>query len=206
VARDIRFRKRYNTQIIKYLHAGAEKIGRLPPIRTVLGPPVAHLLGGREVKITMNHRKRGFTVTELMISIVIFGLLAAVSIPAFGKFMQSWRLNGEIDQLAGLMARARSAAVTKNTTTVFKFQMSEGTYYYFEDENDDGRRNSSEYQSAIRELPPGVQFASHTLSGPILIFGSRGNAQESGTVTLRNNRQNTKTVTIFGGTGNITSD
>jgi prepilin-type N-terminal cleavage/methylation domain-containing protein len=151
----------------------------------------------------MIRKRHGFTITELMIAVMIFGTLAAVTIPAFGKFMQSWRLNGEIDQMAVLMAKARSAAVTKNTTTIFKFQMSKGTYLYFEDQNDNGKRDATEYQSAIRQLPPGIQIAGHTLAGPILIFGPRGNAQESGNITLKNNRDNTRRITIFGGTGNI---
>lgn len=141
-----------------------------------------------------------------MVALVIFGLLVVASIPAFGKFMQSWRLNGEIDQLSGLLARARSAAVTKNTVTVFKFQMNDGTYFYFEDNNGNGVRNADEYQSSLRELGSGITFASHTLSGPVLVFESRGNANESGTITLQNTREQTRQVKIFGGTGNIDTD
>ena len=142
----------------------------------------------------MLRNKKGFTATELMVAMAIFGLLAVASIPAFGKFIQSWRLNGDIDQFAGFLAKARSAAVTKNTVTVFKFQMNEGTYFYFEDNNGNGIRDNDEYQSSVRELGSGITFA------------SRGNANESGSITLENTRQQTRQVKIFGGTGNIDTD
>lgn len=141
-----------------------------------------------------------------MIGLVIFGMLAVLSVPAFSKFLQSWRLNGEIDQLSGFLQRARSAAVTKNTVTIFKFRMSEGTYFYFEDDNGNGTRDNTEYQSSIRELPETIIFDTHTLSGPIVIFEPRGNANEDGTIVLKNARQQTRQVSIFGGTGNITAE
>jgi hypothetical protein len=101
------------------------------------------------------------------------------------------------------MHRARSAAVTKNTRTIFKFMMADGTYFYFEDNNGNGVRDSDEYQSSIRELSSGIRFKEHTLSGPILVFEARGNANESGDITLMNNRAQTRKVSVFGGTGNI---
>jgi prepilin-type N-terminal cleavage/methylation domain-containing protein len=151
-------------------------------------------------------KRHGFTLTELMIALVIFGMLAVLSVPAFSKFLQTWRLNGEIDQLAGFLQRARSAAVTKNTTTIFKFKMSNGTYYYFEDDNANGVRDNNEYQSSIRELPTSIAFDTYSLSGPIVIFEPRGNANEDGAIVLKNQRQRTRQVSIFGGTGAIHVD
>ena len=150
--------------------------------------------------------KKGFTVIELMVGLVVFGIIIAASIPAFSKFMQSWRLGGDLDRFAGIMQRARSASVTKNTTTIFKFKMSDGTFFYFEDDNESGTRDADEYQSAIHQLSAGITIKEHTLGGPILIFESRGNANESGDVTLENSREQTRKLSIFGGTGNIKTD
>jgi Tfp pilus assembly protein FimT len=138
-----------------------------------------------------------------MIVIVIMGILAAVSVPGLAKIMQSWRLGGETDKFAGALLRARSAAVTRNTVSVFKFKMSDGTYFYFEDTDGDGQRDSDEYQSETHTMTAGISIAEHTLSGPILIFGPRGNANQSGIVTLGNSRGQQRTVSVFGGTGNI---
>jgi type II secretory pathway pseudopilin PulG len=141
-----------------------------------------------------------------MVAILVFGIIVAVSVPAFSRFMASHRLKADMDMFAQAMLRARSSAVTKNTNAVFKFQMADGTYYYFEDLDGDGVRDSNEYQSSIHELSPGVSFDNYTLSGPILVFQSRGNANEGGTITLSNVRGQQRTVSIFGGTGNIDFD
>jgi len=148
----------------------------------------------------------GFTLTELMVVIVIMGLVAVASVPAMGRFLQSWRLSGETDALAGFLRGARSAAIMKNRDVVFKFKMSDKTYYYFEDENGDGTRDAGEYQSATQTLEGGISFDDHSLSSPILVFGARGNANESGSITLINTRDNTRSITVFGGTGNVSTE
>ena len=141
-----------------------------------------------------------------MIVIVIMGIVAVASVPAMGRFLPSHRLSGETNQLAGFLRSARSAAVMKNRDMVFKFQMADETYFYFEDEDGDGVRDATEYQSSTQKLAGGITFSGHTLTGPILIFGPRGNTNESGTITLQNRRAATRTVSVFGGTGNVSSD
>jgi Tfp pilus assembly protein FimT len=141
-----------------------------------------------------------------MITISIMGIIAVASVPAMGRFMQSWRLSGQTSELAGFLRKARSTAVMKNREVVFKFKMSDKTYYYFEDLDGDGVRDSQEYHSGVQQLSGGIAFEGHTLSGPILIFSPRGNANEGGTITLQNTRANTRSVSIFGGTGAVSSD
>lgn len=157
----------------------------------------------------MNRRKRtneGFTLTELMITILILGLVAILALPTYGRFMQDWKLNGEADQLAGVLRAARSAAVMKNIDVVFTFNMDTNTYSYFEDVNGNGVRDKAEYRSATFELYNGIMITAHTLPGTTLTFGSRGNTRDSGSITLRNAYNRNKLVRIFGGTGNITVD
>lgn len=157
----------------------------------------------------MNRRKgtnEGFTLTELMITILILGLVAVLALPTYGRFMQDWKLNGEADQLAGVLRAARSAAVMKNINVVFTFDVNNNTYSYFEDENGNGARDNTEYRSAVFELHHGITITAHTLAGTTLTFGSRGNTRDSGSITLRNAYNRNKLIRIFGGTGNITVD
>ena len=151
-------------------------------------------------------KQAGFTLTELMIVISIFGLIAVLAMPNYNRFMQTWRLNGETQQFATVLRTARSAAVMKNIDVVFSFDMDNGTYSYFEDENRDGGRDAGEFLSATYSLPECISIAAHTLSNPILTFGSKGNTRESGTITFRNVLNNTKRIRIYGGTGNVTVD
>jgi prepilin-type N-terminal cleavage/methylation domain-containing protein len=149
---------------------------------------------------------KGFTLTEMMITILIIGIIAVLSVPGFARFLHTWRLAGDADYFASALRTARAAAVTKNISTVFTFDKHNGTFFYFEDNDRDGNLDESEYRSATYRLESGIIFAGHTLSNPTLTFGAMGNTRESGSVTLRNTDNRMKTVRIFGGTGNVIVD
>lgn len=153
---------------------------------------------------TKTKKQRGFTLVELMISISIMGLITVLAVPGFTRFLQSWKLQGDANQFATVLRTARAAAVTKNSSVVFTFDTDNDNYFYFEDTNRNGARDNGEYRSAVYNLETGIAFAGHTLSGSTLTFGTMGNTRESGSVTFRNTFNRTRTVRIYGGTGNIT--
>jgi prepilin-type N-terminal cleavage/methylation domain-containing protein len=150
--------------------------------------------------------KAGFTMVELMIVVSIIGMLAILSLPGYNRFMQNWKLNGETQQFASVLRTARSAAVMKNTDVVFTFDMDTNTYWYYEDLDRNRSRGASEYLSSTYELTPGVIITAHTFPARTLIFGSKGNTSNSGTITLRNSNHKSKGIRIYGGTGNISVD
>ena len=148
-------------------------------------------------------KSRGFTLVELMFVIMIFGLVMAASVPSFGRFLQTWKLHGEVDRMAAALRTARSAAVMRNINAVFQFDTDAGTYFYYEDDDRDGTRDTAEYRSATFTLPPGIIIDSQTLGGTTVTFGPRGNTMQSGAIILENGLEKTRQITIFGGTGNI---
>ena len=159
-----------------------------------------------KMKTGITKEAGGFTLTELMITITILGLIAVLSLPAYNHFTQGWKLNGEAQQFAGTLRAARAAAVMKHIDVVFTFDPAMNRYFYFEDEDGDGNRDSTEYRSATRELPPGITIAAHTLSNETLTFGSKGNTRESGTITLSSTDSRRRTIRIYGITGNVKLD
>ena len=148
---------------------------------------------------------KGFSLLELMVVITIMGLLLALSVPALARFLQNWRLNAEVDQVAMMMRAARSTAIMRNTNTVFQFDLQANTYGYFEDRDGDGDHDDNEYQDEAA-LPEGLVFDRHTLTDTQLGFGPRGNCEESGSITLSNTNYRERTIVVFGGTGNIRVD
>ncbi len=141
-----------------------------------------------------------------MIVISIIGLIAVLALPNYGRFVATWRLNGEAQQFATTLRTARSSAVMKNIDVIFTFDTDASTYFYFEDMNKDGGHDAGEYMSAIYALPESIKITAFTLSNPTLTFGSKGNTRESGTITLLNVLSDTKDIRIYGGTGNVTID
>jgi prepilin-type N-terminal cleavage/methylation domain-containing protein len=148
-------------------------------------------------------KPKGFTLVELMFVILIFGIMMTLSLPAFGRFLQTWKLHGEVDQMAAALRTARSAAIMKNINAVFQFDMNQMNYFYFEDNDRDGTRDSGEYRSATYTLPSSIRFERQTLGGTVITFGPKGNTAQSGSIVLENGLQKERQITIFGGTGNI---
>lgn len=146
----------------------------------------------------------GFSLTELMIAISVMGLLIAIGVPAYGHFMQSWRLNGEANQMATMLRAARNAAVTKNTDVVFAFDQSEGKYFYIEDTDGDGKHSAGEFKSGVHTLENGIQIGSFTTPKQWIVFGPKGNTIDGGTISFENSHENTKTIRVYSGTGNVT--
>lgn len=61
-------------------------------------------------------RQRGFTITELMITVAIVAILLAIGIPSFKYVSTANRMSGEINNLLGDMQLARAAAIQQGQT------------------------------------------------------------------------------------------
>lgn len=141
-----------------------------------------------------------------MVAILVLGLILAMSAPGFARYMRSWQLNGSANEMATTIRLARTAAVSKNTSVVFVFDVNNGRYFYFEDDDESGSRNGGEYQSATKELANGVTVDNFSMGQPWLTFGPKGNTIDGGSIILENTYENTKRIRVFSGTGNVTVD
>ncbi len=151
----------------------------------------------------MTNKKSGFTLVELIVVLAIFGLGIALTIPAFGNFLQASRLNGQSDLISGTLRAARRVAVTKNINTVFIIDMANNQYFYFEDLDGNGVQGAGEIRGQVIEMPKCVTFQNHTFSKPRVFFGPKGTTSESGTITIQNIKNDTKSIRVFSGTGMI---
>jgi type IV fimbrial biogenesis protein FimT len=59
---------------------------------------------------------QGFTLIELMTSLTVAGILAAIAVPAFNSFLQNDRDTGQVNSLVGSLSYARSEAVKRAST------------------------------------------------------------------------------------------
>jgi len=55
----------------------------------------------------------GFTLIELMITLVITGIMLAVGLPAFNGMVMNTKLRGQIDELSSMLNYARSTALSQ---------------------------------------------------------------------------------------------
>lgn len=125
---------------------------------------------------------RGFTVAEMLIAVVIFGVLAAIAVPQFIAFRPTSRLNGAARQVYSELMWARSKAVSENSAYVVTFPTNQTMQI----------SGSTTKTVSIQNEYSDVTLTS---SASTITFSSRGTADVAPTITLTNSG-GSKTVTV----------
>ena len=157
----------------------------------------------------------GFSITELMIAVAIFSILAAIAVPNF----ISWRNNAQLSRAArdvySIFQKAKLEAVRRNMTCTITFSVNGYTVYVDSNQSltlDGGEevirsRNWSEFSGVSLDASAGggdgLSFANPDNS---IAFAPDGlprnnlNSLGSGTVflTYQGNRQSTVTISTAG--------
>lgn len=61
----------------------------------------------------------GFTLLELMITVIILSIVVTIAVPSFLSLLQTNRLAGQVNQLVGAIHAARTEAIKMNRNVVF---------------------------------------------------------------------------------------
>jgi prepilin-type N-terminal cleavage/methylation domain-containing protein len=151
--------------------------------------------------------ERGFTLMELMVVLVIFGIVTAVALPGLNKFLRSVEISGTVDREAATLRIIRQRAVTENNNYVAVLGANDNILWW-DDDNNDGVKNNTEKTGQNMPIPswitvtndPGNTFASDTLT-----FYPNGSASESGTLIFSNADGYQKTLSVIRPTGMVTA-
>src|ERR1700737_4134927 len=117
-------------------------------------------------------KQRGYSLVELLITIILLMILAALAIPNTMTTIANIQLRGTASDFAGLLQQARSTGVRKNSTYTILFNLINANGAYL-DLNGDGSFDSSE---------PMIQFSGNAnrVAAPGGAAGAPANLDASG--------------------------
>jgi type IV fimbrial biogenesis protein FimT len=125
------------------------------------------------------NKNLGFTIMELMTTIAIIALVAAIAVPNMISWRSGTRLQGAVDNLRGDLQWAKLKAVQENGSVKVDFSVSA--------DNDEYQVSGSGLITKTRQLPPGVRIdpGNTSFSGNgYVTFNNRGFPDNSGTVAI----------------------
>jgi type IV fimbrial biogenesis protein FimT len=147
-------------------------------------------------RLGMITNERGFTVVELLITVMVIGMMAAFAAPQFGNILRAYRLNGAVQVIWGDLHKARLLAIKENRTIRVDFTGSAYEIVRVDTAVVAFRRNLTTDFPGIT-----VSIPNNTIS-----FGSTGTAGGGGKTVQVQGATGSKSFTILttGRIGNIT--
>jgi len=143
------------------------------------------------------HKNSGFSLTELMITIAVIGLLAAIAIPNMIGWRSGAKLRGAAENLRGDLQLAKLKAVQENTFAAVLFS-SENRYQVFIDNGaTPGVLDAGERVIRDRQLETGVSIdlGSTDFSGNLYArFDNRGIPDNDGMIVINSSDGKGRTI------------
>jgi Tfp pilus assembly protein FimT len=146
------------------------------------------------------------SMTEVMVSLVILGIMLGVSLPAFSSLLQSNNLQNAGRDVSGHFRLARSLAVSTAVSHIVDWDPDASTYRVVRDSNGDGDVDMGEPLVGSFTLPNRVAMANPDTIGftnDRVTFLRNGSSSESGTLVLSNDRGHTKSIVLLAPTGQV---
>lgn len=131
---------------------------------------------------------RGFTLVEIAVTILLVGMLFALSVPTVQRLSNTYQLKGATENLAAQMRLARERAIATGRIQHFHFSPAMGADYFLID-------HSTGQIPARWNLPKGVTYATGTTLGWNEMKPD-GRSLFSGLVVLQDRRGNRDTVSV----------
>jgi prepilin-type N-terminal cleavage/methylation domain-containing protein len=148
-------------------------------------------------------RDRGFTLTELLIVLGIFGLLLAVSLGNIQSMLRSQRLTGATNQLVTHLRLAREKSVSEGNNYIVTFRAALNDYQVWDDEGNDVLLGPEDSRRDY-PMPNQTQLQNPSFFGSNrLIFRPDGTCNATGAVEVSNGEL-VKRINVLASTGKVT--
>ena len=130
----------------------------------------------------MNKESRGFTMIELLITTVIIGVLAALSVPSLQRAYDKSTFRGGERTVSSALKKARSYAISNKDLFGVHINTENHQVTVFQNSVDPGTPSYSEGDSAysIDTLPDEFDYVYVSMENGAIVFRPNGSAMASG--------------------------
>src|SRR5262245_58943565 len=186
-----------NRRALKSLALSADHPREARPVRGGASWHVHCLFLGDSMCTSFDRRRivrdasPGFTLVEIAVTILILGLLLAISVPTIQSLSGSYSLRGNSEAIAGQIRLAREKAIATGTGQPFHF-------FYNTFNSDYHIHYPSGFVGAKWSLSKGITYywGAGTLSGQTLTMTPDGRTDQSGWIILQDGRGVRDTVSV----------
>jgi Tfp pilus assembly protein FimT len=146
--------------------------------------------------------RRGITLTDVAITTLVIGILAAVAAPKFADSLSVYRVESAARHVAADLRYARQHAVTAGTTQSVVFTPASDTYDLpgMTDINHSGQPFTVDLTTT--SYPASLVSASFGAGGSTVVFDTYGRPDNGGTVVVQVGSEQ-RAVTIDGVSGRV---
>lgn len=140
-----------------------------------------------KLMLKVMNKNSGFTFMELMTTIGIIGILAAIAIPNMIGWRSGTTLQGAVENLRGDLQWAKLKAVQENEFVTVLFLAGGTSYEVFMDSANTGVRDAGERRYRLRDLPAGVSIdlgGTDFNGNDFVTFNNRGFPENAGLVAI----------------------
>ena len=141
--------------------------------------------------------KKGVTLLELIVVLVIIAIAATLAIPNIAAWLPNYRLRTATRDIVSTMRTAQMKAVSNNLEYRLQFN-AEGSYILQQ------RTTAGIWinDGVLQRIPSGIRFHQINLADNRAVFNPNSTSS-SGNVALRNKRDTEKRIVLFAATGRI---
>lgn len=131
--------------------------------------------------------RRGITLVELMTTVVIVGIVAAMATPHFERAIDRIKFRSQTKNLVSMLRTARSNAISEKVPYGVAFDFGSNTITMFRDTTNVGSNTyeaGSDSVITADTLGVGYMYCSITFPNSVIVFQPNGSASSSGDIYL----------------------